>query len=421
MLQQVIKTTLGEHISTQKGYAFKSSWYTKLGHPIVKVSDFTDYDVDTTSLTNISEDIAKDYLKFKLEIGDVVIQTVGSWINNPQSVVGKVIRIPKKAAGALLNQNAVKIIPTSKMDKKYLFYLLRDNSFKNYIIGTAQGAANQASITLDSIKQFSFFLFPIEVQRKTAAILSAYDDLIENNSRRIQILEEMARMIYQEWFVKFRFPGYEKIKFVESPKGMIPEGWEVVSFTSIADVLSGGTPKTTEPTFWNGKIPFFTPTDGKNNFYILATEKYITELGLSKCNSKLYSKDTVFITARGTVGKVIMPAVSMAMNQSCYALVGKSGITQQFLFLLVIDSINYLKKNTGGATFETIVVDTFHRFNIIKPLEPVIKSFTETVKPLFDGILNLLRRNMILQQTRDLLLPKLISGQIDVSDLDIQT
>ena len=297
---------------------------------------------------------------------------------------------------------------------KYVYYFLKTLNLARFNAGAGVPTLNR-----NHLDELFIQIHPVLEQKKVASILSAYDDLIENNSHRIQILEEMARMIYQEWFVKFRFPGYEQAKFVESLLGTIPQGWEVVSFTSIADVLSGGTPKTTETTFWNGKIPFFTPTDSKNNFYILATEKCITNLGLSKCNSKLYPKDTVFITARGTVGKVIMSAVSMAMNQSCYALVGKSGITQQFLFLLVTNSIDYLKKNTGGATFETIVVDTFHRFSIVKPLEPLIKSFTEVVKPLFDGILNLLRRNAVLQQTRDLLLPKLISGEIDVSEIEL--
>lgn len=296
----------------------------------------------------------------------------------------------------------------------YTYYLLKHLNLNRWA-----GGAAQPLLTQNVIKQIITYIPSNSTQRRIAAILSAYDELIENNSCRIKILEEMARMIYQEWFVKFRFPGHEQAKFVESPLGMIPVGWEVVSFTSIADVLSGGTPKTTESNFWDGQIPFFTPKDATNNFYLLDTEKNITELGLSKCNSKLYPKDTVFITARGTVGELIMPGISMAMNQSCYALVSKNQISQIFLFLLVDSSVDYLKKNTGGATFETIVVDTFRRFNVIKPTETVIKDFTKTVQPIFDGMLNLLRRNNILIRTRDMMLPKLISGEIDVSDLDI--
>src|SRR3990172_8014376 len=204
-------TKLGLHIQTQKGYAFKSEWYNNSGTPIVKVSDFTDDSIDSSNLTCIPNEIATNYLKYQLNNGDVVIQTVGSWPSNPKSVVGKVIRIPSNASGALLNQNAVKIIPDKTLDKSYLFYLLKSNLFKEYIIGCAQGAASQASITLEDIRKFSFKLLPFPTQRIIAAILSTYDDLIENNTRRIKILEEMAQAIYKEWFVNFRFPGHEKV------------------------------------------------------------------------------------------------------------------------------------------------------------------------------------------------------------------
>jgi type I restriction enzyme S subunit len=244
--------------------------------------------------------------------------------------------------------------------------------------------------------------------------------LIENNLKRIKILEEMAQMIYREWFVNYRFPGHEKVKMVDSPLGKIPEGWEVKKFTDIADVLSGGTPKTQVPEYWNGHIPFFTPKDAPASFYVSSTEKNITEQGLAKCNSKLYPKDTVFITARGTVGKVVMPSVDMAMNQSCYALVGKERISQFFLFMLTMQSVEVLRRRTGGATFDTIIVDTFRRLDMIKPTEELIELFAETIEPIFDEVNKLLSKNTNLRKTRDLLLPKLISGELDVEGLDIK-
>jgi type I restriction enzyme S subunit len=141
---------------------------------------------------------------------------------------------------------------------------------------------------------------------------------------------------------------------------------------------------------------------------------------LKKCNSRLFPKNTVIITARGTVGKVIMPAIDMAMNQSCYALEGREGLSQIFLFLLTRESTDYFKKNTGGATFDTIVIDTFRTFKVIKPSKETIRLFSEIEKPIFETIENLLWKNANLRRTRDLLLPKLISGEIDVSELDIR-
>ena len=212
-------TTLGQHIRTQKGYAFKSGWYCEEGRPIVKVSDFTDGSIDSSGLVRIPEGVADDYLKYELRPGDVVIQTVGSWPSNPKSVVGRAVRVPGDVAGALLNQNAVKVEPTEDLDKGFLYYLLRSEQFKHYIVGTAQGAASQAAITLDSIRSFAFALPRLETQKRVAETLSAYDDLIENNARRIKILEEMAQSLYREWFVHFRFPGHEKVKLVQSPLG----------------------------------------------------------------------------------------------------------------------------------------------------------------------------------------------------------
>ncbi len=154
---------LGSLIDTQKGYAFKSKWYSDTGRQIVKVSDFTEDSVDINKLTFIPEEKAKKYLKYELNTDDVLVQTVGSWPTNPSSVVGKVIRIPDQASHALLNQNAVKIIPNESIDKKFLFYLLRNDHFKNYIVGTAQGSASQASITLESLRAHEFLL-PIHLE-----------------------------------------------------------------------------------------------------------------------------------------------------------------------------------------------------------------------------------------------------------------
>ncbi len=278
------------------------------------------------------------------------------------------------------------------LDSWFLYYWLQSPQGKAELKKCTIGSS-QSAYTIVLLKAIEISLPPLPTQRKIAAILSAYDDLIENNLRRIKILEEMAQNLYREWFVKFRFPGYEQARFTDSPLGRIPEGWEVVSFTEIADVLSGGTPKTTMQEYWGGSIPFFAPKDAPESFYVTNTEKAITELGLRKCNSKLYPKDTVFITARGTVGKVVMPSMDMAMNQSCYALRGKQGIRQPYLFLVTREQIDYLKKNTGGATFDTIVVDTFRRMLVVKPVNEVIVRFSQLIQPEMDSILNILKKN----------------------------
>ena len=267
-------------------------------------------------------------------------------------------------------------------------------------------------IGITAQKELQIDIPPLPVQRRIAGILSAYDELMENSQRRIQILEAMARALYREWFVHFRFPGHEKLPRVASPLGDSPEGWEVTPFTDIADVLSGGTPKTYVAEYWNGDIPFFTPRDVPDCFYVQDTDKHTNELGLSKCASELYPPDTVFITARGTVGKVALPSVPMAMNQSCYALRGKTGIPQRFLFMMTLQQVDYLKTNTGGATFDTIVVDTFRRMEVVKPSREIIARFASRTDAIFEQVSTLQRQIQNLRRTRDLLLPRLLSGQI---------
>ena len=159
--------------------------------------------------------------------------------------------------------------------------------------------------------------------------------------------------------------------------------------------------------------------DSTNTPYVLETEKSISEQGLSKCNSNLYPKDTIFITARGTVGKLNLAQVPMAMNQSCYALVPKEPLTQYFLYCALYASINQFKSRAIGAVFDAIIRDTFKAIPFVMPTRNLIDDFTEIVTPNFKQIDNLIMKNHNLRTTRDLLLPRLVSGEIDVSELDI--
>ena len=305
----------------------------------------------------------------------------------------------------------------NKADVRFIKYYI--DTVKLRMQNISKGTT-QDNLSVDKLLAFDFLTPPLHVQRKIAAILSAYDDLIENNTRRIKLLEQAAHDLYREWFVHFRFPGHEDVEMVESELGTIPQGWEVGVFSDIADILSGGTPKTKVEEYWDGDIPFFSPKDAGSSFYVMATERNITELGVSKCNSRLYPKDTVFITARGTVGTVRMPPVAMAMNQSCYALVGKNGIPQYFIFLMICDRAEHLQQQAHGAVFDTIIVDTFHRLEVVTPPQLLVQEFIELVTPVFNQILNLLQRNEKLRETRDLLLPRLVSGEVDVSELEIE-
>ena len=182
-------------------------------------------------------------------------------------------------------------------------------------------------------------------------------------------------------------------------------------------VLGGGTPKTGNPLFWNGNVPFFTPKD-VGTPYTLTTEKAITEDGLAHCNSRLYPVNTVFVTARGTVGKVGMPGVPMAMNQSCYALVGK-GIDQLMVYFYTLRTVQALKHKASGAVFDAITTRDFETETIRLIAEDAAIEFLSVATPMFSQILGNSIENQRLTELRDALLPKLMTGEVNVSDIDI--
>ena len=251
----------------------------------------------------------------------------------------------------------------------------------------------------------------LDDQRRIASILSSLDRKIELNNKINADLEEMAQAIFKNWFVDFE--PFKDGKFVDSELGMIPEGWKVGRLTDVIKLMPGGTPKTSEPLYWdNGTIPFFSPKD-VNGVYCFATEKHITETGLNKCSSNLYPKDTIFITCRGTVGKVCLAACDMAMNQSNYAIKAIDGYSQYYVFFLVKSVVERLIKKSNGAVFSAITSKDFDE-EILIPSQKAVEDFTNVIDGFFRRIFTIGTENSRLSLLRDTLLPRLMSGELDV-------
>lgn len=338
-------------------------------------------------------------------IGDLIFCVRGSttgrmnWADQPYS----------------LGRGVCAIRGTTLLDTKFIKYVL---DYQLASLLKKAGGGTFPNLTKDTIHNFPI-PYP-KHRRKIAAVLSTYDDAIENNTWRIALLEEAAQALYREWFVEFRYPGHEDVPLVESELGMIPQGWKVGVFTDVADVLSGGTPKTKVKEYWeNGKIPFFTARDTGDSFYVMSIEKHITELGLKNCRSPEYPPNMIFITARGTVGKVRMPAVPMAMNQSCYALEGHERFPQYFIFMMIKEYVEHLQQRAHGAVFDTIITDTFRMLEVVIPPNELVVRFVDDVEIIFQQIRNLLFQNQSLREARDGLLPRLVSGEMDMSALDV--
>ena len=297
------------------------------------------------------------------------------------------------------------------VDRRFFYYYLK------YATGGFLGALNgsvMVHITKSSMEKMNIRIPKnLEDQHRIASILSSLDRKIELNNKINADLEEMAQAIFKNWFVDFE--PFKDGKFVDSELGMIPEGWKVGRLTDVIKLMPGGTPKTSEPLYWdNGTIPFFSPKD-VSGVYCFETEKHITEAGLNKCSSNLYPKDTIFITCRGTVGKVCLTACDMAMNQSNYAIKAIDGYSQYYVYYLVKSVVERLIKKSNGAVFSAITSKDFDE-EILIPSQKTVEDFTNVIDSFFRRIFTLGTENSRLSTLRDTLLPRLMSGEIEVPE-----
>jgi type I restriction enzyme S subunit len=376
--------------------------YSEQGIPVVMPKDIRNGRIDESGIARIPEGKASQLSRHFLKAGSVVFPRRGE--------ISKCAYINEEQAGFLCGTGCIKIEPPEeKLRSKFLFYFLGLRQSVEWLERNAVGTT-MLNLNTKILGGLKVPLFAPKKQDEIVEILSAYDDLIENNRRRIQLLEQAARLLYKEWFVHLRFPGHEHTPIIDG----VPEGWEKKTAFEVMDVLSGGTPKTTNPSYWDGHIPFFTPKDATDFAYAHDTEKSITEAGLKNCNSNLYPKDTVFITARGTVGKINLAQCPMAMNQSCYALVAHPPLNQHFLYFALVDGVEQFRSRAVGAVFDAIVRDTFKLIPFVVPDEKLITAFMEHVSPMLAQIDNLSGQVRSLRKARDLLLPKLMNGEVAV-------
>lgn len=264
------------------------------------------------------------------------------------------------------------------------------------VINTQLVGAVQQHYNVGAAKKMQIPLPPIGEQDKIASIIGMLNKKITINSKINDNLEQQAAALFSSLYNRSNTE---------------------VRYTDLIQILGGGTPKTGETAYWNGNIAFFTPKD-VGTPYTFITEKTITEEGLSHCNSRLYPVNTVFVTARGTVGKVGLSGVPMAMNQSCYALVGKE--THQLLvYFYTLKAVDRLKHKASGAVFDAITTRDFDSEQIMKLSDDNAKAFLYVAEPMFQEILNNSIENLQLSTLRDFLLPKLMSGEIDVSSVQL--
>ena len=374
------------------GGAWSQNEFTEDGYPVLKVSNCKSNGFEIDSVSYIPHEIAQKSENNKLIIGDVIIATVGSHPNLIESAAGRSCVVTEEVAGFYLNQNAVCLRSNDQyiLDQRYLGYLAASEPFKHYIQSRGKGAANQMRIAIGAIKEFAFNLPDIVTQRKIGSFLAAYDDLIENNQKQIKLLEEAAQRLYKEWFVDLRFPGHETTPVMEG----IPEGWMQLSLEQVAPILTGK--KDANFSTEDGQYPFFTcaQTPLQAPSYSFACDAVILA-GNGDFNVKLY---------RG----------QFEAYQRTYVL---SPENKEFLFLLyhaVNNSMAKLAQGASGSTIKFLTKGMIASIPVYVPDELTLNKFNELSEAIQKQIETLKNAVACATEARDRLLPKLMSGEIEV-------
>jgi type I restriction enzyme, S subunit len=422
----------------------------------IRLVDISNGRIQKSNLQYLQKETWKSIKRYVVNTNDVCLAIVGH-------TIGMVFYVGVEWDNINLTENAARITNVNKsFNSRFIYYYLTSHKGQNEIISRKVGSA-QGKLPLYNIKSLEIPNLPRKIQDLIVSSLDSLSFKIELNRQTNQTLEQMAQAIFKSWFVDFE-PTRAKMaaiengedperaamaaisgnsldeldqlspdtqqqlrstaalfpdKLVDSELGEIPEGWEVKSLSSIINLTGGGTPKRSEIAFWKGAIPWFSIKDipvGSDIFVVDTAEK-ITQVGLSKSSTKLLPKGTTIISARGTVGKLALVATPMCMNQSCYGINGAEGIGPYFNYFNLREAISTLQRNTHGAVFDTITTQTFESYSMAIRIDELTKVFEEFVTPIMDRIENNVRESLKLCELRDSLLPKLLSGAIDMVEV----
>ena len=371
------------------GSNIKVDCFVDKGIPVLNGSNLEGFELSEKSFRYVTEEKADSLKKANAYKGDVVITHRGT--------LGQIVYIPQTAQRDryVISQSQFRVKCNKKVLPEDFGYYFHTPIGQHKLLSNASQVGVPALARPSSTFQKIEIEIPdLETQKKVVKLIGSLQTRIKTNAEINDNLQQQAAALFANFY---------------------DQAETEVGFTEMIQILGGGTPKTGESSYWNGDIPFFTPKD-VGFPYTLTTEKTITEEGLAHCNSRLYPINTVFVTARGTVGKVGLPGVPMAMNQSCYALVGKD--THQLLvYFYTLKAVDRLKHKASGAVFDAITTRDFEAENIMKLSDDDTKAFLDVAEPIYQAVLNNSIENLRLSELRDSLLPKLMNGEIDVTDI----
>lgn len=382
----------------------------KEGIPFVKGKHISSGSIDFENCDFISyEDHVEACRRVKPKKGDILFSNIGS--------VGDTARVSSNTEFSIKNV-ALFRANKNKVDQLYLYYLVLGPDFKANVLNVRSGSA-QPFISLANLRSFEVkYIDNLPIQRRIAGILSAYDDLIENCQRRIKILEEMARSLYREWFVNFRIPekvlkklGLPPIKLVDSELGPIPEGWEVKNIKEVAKVVYGYPFKSKRFNVGNALLPVVRIRDilsGK-------TETYTDEPTSERYRIK---NGEILVGMDGDFHMTIWSGGEAWQNQRVVRFLPMANLCNFYLFLALENPIKLFNKSIIGTTVAHLGDSHIKSINILLPPYPLLHKAACHLNPLEGLMIKLKLRIKNLRQTRDLLLPRLLSGEIPLESAE---
>lgn len=389
------------------GSQLHQSDYSDDGIPVVMPKDIDQQGIDLSSVAKVSLEIAARLSRHKLHKDEIVFPRRGE--------ITKCALIKQDQEGFLCGTGCLKItIPSKILSPLFIRYYLAKQEIIEWLDSNAVGATMK-NLSTGILEKLPVYYPPLPIQEKIAWILAVYDDLIENNLKRIKLLEEMAQITYEEWFVRMRFPGHESVS-INLGTGL-PEGWKRKENGDCCEVSGGGTPSREIPEYWeSGTVKWFSPTDlsKANSLCLLDSSDKITELGFKKSSARLMGKHTFMMTSRATIGLFGLIDAEYTTNQGFINVTPLKPHHKYYLLFNFKNRVDEFIAHASGATFPEISKSNFKRLKITWPSEDALSIFHEYCSPIIGEMMNLTKQNQRLREARDILLPRLMTGVIDV-------
>ena len=419
---------LGAVASVQGGFAFKSGDFTEAGVPVLKIKNVRQRVVDTTEPSYVDQSVAKDTARYFCKTGDLLISMTGSGPQAPNSVVGRVARFTGPSDKYLINQRVGRFLNRSptKLDQRYLFYVLAQDETLWKLVSIATGSANQANISGSQIASLEIPLPPLAQQKAIAAVLGELDDKIELNKRMNATLEAMARAIFQSWFVDFDpvrakldgrpaaaldtgiaalFPEHLE----DSPLGHIPQGWTAGTLVEGFNFTMGQSPPGDTYNDEGKGLPFY---QGRTDFGF----RFPTRRIYCAAPTRYAKSGDTLVSVRAPVGDINMANEECCIGRGVAAVRHKSGATSFTYHSMANLYPDFAHFEAEGTVFGSINKDSFEKLRFVIPPSELVTAYERRAAPLDDQIRTLENQSRTLANLRDTLLPKLLSGELKAVD-----